>query len=166
MVFTIARRTLRRSSSAVATNREGHCPPRSSRERQHRRRGRAQLAQIGSSNLDCRRRRLHSCPPSIFEPFAKNTPNAIASPAKSGSRSGGARPGVPIPAGNGPPGVCLRLRQRRSRHASCAGCFLCDALKSRPCPPNSTSRCLYDFFCFGFSAFSHSISSCSLPRRP
>jgi len=41
---------------------------------------------------------------------------------------GDARPGVPIPVGNGPPGVCLRLRQRRSRHASCAGCFLCDAL--------------------------------------
>jgi threonylcarbamoyl-AMP synthase-like protein len=41
---------------------------------------------------------------------------------------GDAGPGVPIPAGNGPPGVCLRLRQRRSRHASCAGCFLCDAL--------------------------------------
>ena len=49
----------------------------------------------------------------------------------------------------------MRLRQRRSRHASCAGCFLCDALESRPCPPNSTFRCLYDFLCFGFSAFSH-----------
>jgi hypothetical protein len=34
----------------------------------------------------------------------------------------------------------LLARQSRSRQASRAGCFLCDALDSRPCPPKGTFR--------------------------